>query len=411
MIDLRAVLLAAAAVAAASPAQEPQPKEPAAPPPATKPESPARDPEALVRSLGSDRYRDRVDAERALRELGAAAVPALKKAAESGDDAEAQWRARRLLRQIEAGKGEPDLVPRGRDEVPPQGQPDRQRREPVRDEFESLFERFERDFGIDVPRARFFDDGFFRDLQEQMKAGASRSQGMSMQIGPDGAVRVEVEERGEDGKVEKKVYEAPDMESFQKQHPGVLGRSGIGFQFPGGGMGWFRGFGSPFTPNAPQPPGAGRPRRGQSPPDADVDDLDAFDVVRPVEPVPPPAGKRLGVSVRDEVPPQVREYLELADGVGLMVETVQDGTLAQALGLQRGDIVTSIAGKPIGSPQDVQEALGGVAKGADVEVAFVRKGAAKTAKAPKTEAAEASPEPASPQLKKRVRKSGDESIR
>ena len=39
------------------------------------------------------------------------------------------------------------------------------------------------------------------------------------------------------------------------------------------------------------------------------------------------------------------------------------------------------------------------------------KSAAKTAKAPKTEAAEASPEPASPQLKKRVRKSGDESIR
>lgn len=411
MIDLRAVLLAAAAVAAASPAQQPQPKEPAAPPPATKPESPARDPEALVRSLGSDRYRDRVDAERALRELGAAAVPALKKAAESSDDAEAQWRARRLLRQIEAGKGEPGLTPRGRDDAPPQGQPERQRREPVRDEFESLFERFERDFGIDVPRARFFDDGFFRDLQEQMKAGASRSQGMSMQIGPDGAVRVEVEERSEDGKVEKKVYEAPDMESFQRQHPGVLGRSGIGFQFPGGGMGWLRGFGGPFTPNVPQPPGAGRPRRGQLPPDAEVDDFDDFGGAAPAAPVPPPAGKRLGVSVRDEVPPDVRAYLELEDGVGLMVESVQEGSLAQALGLQRGDIVTRIAGTPIGSPQDVQAALGSVAQGAEVEVAFVRKGAAMTAKAPKAEAVETDADKPAQPLKKRPRKADDESIR
>lgn len=408
MIDLRAVLLAAAAVAASLPAQEPQPKEPAAPPPAAKPDAPAPDPEALVRKLGSDRYRDRVDAEKALRELGAVALPALKKAAEAGDDAEAQWRARRLLRQIEAGTGDGALAPRGRDGAAPQGRPDAPRREPVRDEFESLFERFERDFGIDVPRARFFDDRFFRDLQEQMKAGASRSQGMTMQIGPDGSVRVEVEERGEDGKVEKKVYEAPDMESFQKQHPGVLGRSGIGFQFPGGGMGFFRGFGGPWTPGVPQPPAVVRPRRGQAPPDVVIDDF-GDDV--PGAPVPPPAGKRLGVSVRDEVPPDVRAYLELADGVGLMVETVQDGSLAQALGLQRGDIVTRLAGKPIGSPQDVQDALGGVAQGAEVEVAFVRKGAALAAKAPKAEAVEAATaEPAKP-LKKRARKGDDEGIR
>lgn len=409
MIDFRAVLLAAAAVAASLPAQETQPKEPAGTPPAAKPDVPAPDPEALARKLGSDRYRERVDAEKALRELGAAAVPALKKAAEAGDDAEAQWRARRLLREIEAGKADGGLAPRGRDEEAPQGRQDRSRREPVRDEFESLFERFERDFGIDVPRARFFDDRFFRDLQEQMKAGAARSQGMSMQIGPDGAVRVEVEERGEDGKAEKKVYEAPDMESFQKQHPGVLGRNGIGFQFPGGGMGLFRGFGGPWTPGAPQPPAAVRPRRGQPQPDVDV--FDDFGDAAGAAPVPPPAGKRLGVSVRDEVPPDVRAYLELEDGVGLMVESVQDGSLAQALGLQRGDIVTRIAGKPIGSPQDVQDALGGVAQGAEVEVAFVRKGAAKAAKAPKAEAVEADAGKPSQPLKKRARKADDESIR
>lgn len=412
MIDLRSLLLSGAALAAGLTAQDPKPQEPASPPPA-KAESPKPDVDALVRDLGSERFRARLDAERALRELGAAAVPALKQAAEASDDAEVQWRARRVLRQIEAGKGGAGLAPRGRqdDEAPEAGdappddarpgQQSRPRRDMARDQFDSLFERLERDFGVDVPRARFFDDDFFQDLQEQMKAGAGRSQGMSMQIGPDGAVRVEVEERGADGKVEKKVYEAPDMDSFQKQHPGVLQRNGVGFAFPGGGgMGWFRGFGGQFPPVAPQPPVTGR-SRGQRAPDAGVAPFESL------APVAPPAGKRLGVTVRDEVPPDVRAYLELEDGVGLMVEGVQDGSLAQALGLQRGDIVTHVAGKAIGAPQDVQDALGGLDKGAEVDVAFVRKGVAKTAKAPKAEASE----PPSQSLKKRARKSGDESIR
>lgn len=416
MIDLRSLLLAGAALAAGLSAQDPKPQEPASPPPA-KAEAAKPDVDALVRDLGSERFRARLEAERALRELGEAAVPALQKAAEASDDAEVQWRARRVLRQIEAGKGGAGLAPRARaDEPAPQtgaapkdpepqgqqpGQRPWQRRDPARDQFESLFERLEREFGVDVPRARFFDDRFFQDLQEQMKAGAGRSQGMSMQIGPDGAVRVEVEERGADGKSEKKVYEAPDMESFQKQHPGVLQRNGVGFGLPGGGMGWFRGFGGPIPPVEPAPPITDRPRGLRAP---DV-------AIEPNEPVAPPVGKRLGVTVRDEVPPDVRAYLELEDGVGLMVEGVQDGSLAQALGLQRGDIVTRVAGKAIGSPQDVQDALGPIGQGAEVEVAFVRKGVARTAKAPKAEAAEPADGKPAQSLKKRARKSDDESIR
>ncbi|MBM3974981.1 MAG: PDZ domain-containing protein [Planctomycetes bacterium] len=410
MIDLRPLFLSGAAFAAGLSAQDPKPQEPANPPPA-KAETPAPKPdvETLVRDLGSERFRARLDAERALRELGEAAVPALQKAAEASDDTEVQWRARRVLRQIEAGKGDAGLVPRARADEPappagaaePQGQRPWQWRDLARDQFESLFERLEREFGVDVPRARFFDDDFFQDLQEQMKAGGGRSQGMSMQIGPDGAVRVEVEVRGADGKAEKKVYEAPDMDSFQKQHPGVLQRNGVGFAFPGGGMGWFRGFGGQMPLMAP-PPVTGRARADQRAPDV---------LVEPAEPIAPPAGKRLGVTVRDEVPPDVRAYLDLDDGVGLMVERVQDGSLAQALGLQRGDIVTRVAGKPVGAPADVQDALGAVAQGAEIEVDFVRKGATRTAKAPKAEAVEPpAAKPAQP-LKKRVRKPDDESIR
>lgn len=405
MIELRTVVLAAAAFAASLAAQDPKPKTAPAPTPPAEAQLPKPDAEALVRELGSDRFRARLDAERALRDMGEAAVPALKKAAETSEDAEVQWRARRVLRQIEAGKAGGALAPRARAEDAPETAPPpppQFGRQPdaVRDQFESLFERFEREFGIDIPRARFFDDRFFQDLQEQMKAGAGASQGMTMQVGPDGSVRVEVEERGPDGKSEKKVYEAPDMESFQKQHPGVLRRNGFTFGFPGGGLEIFRGFGErgmpePFDMPAPR---TWRPR-GVPAPDAVV------------EPTAPPAGKRLGVTIRDEVPPDVREYLGLDDGVGLMVEGVQDGSLAQALGLQRGDIVTRLGGKAIGSPQDVQEALGGIAQGADVEVAFVRKGAEKSAKAPKTEAVEPGGAKAAESLKKRARKTDDDTIR
>ena len=35
--------------------------------------------------------------------------------------------------------------------------------------FDDVFEQLERDFGMDVPRHRFFDDAFFKDLNEQQR--------------------------------------------------------------------------------------------------------------------------------------------------------------------------------------------------------------------------------------------------
>lgn len=405
MIDYRTVMLtAAAAMAVSLPAQQPETSAPSKPPAAAAP-APKKTVAQLIEALGSDSYRTRLDAERSLRELGDAAVPELKAAAEQEADAEVQWRARRVLRQIERG-GDATLQRRGEDpgDGNPDGDSDRKDRRrsivlaprandpgSVRDQFESLFEHFERDFGIDIPRARFFEDGFFRDLQEQMKAGATRSQGMSMQIGPDGAVRVEVQEKGEDGKSETKVYEAPDMDTFQQKYPNVLHRNGLGMGLFPGGLRVLRGQAMPqwefdWNGNGQGPrvwsvPGA--PRGGaQGLPEVDMQD----ELVEP--PPPPPAGKRLGIAIRPELPEGVREYLELDEGVGLMVESVGDGSLASALGLQKGDIVVKIGSRAVGSPQDVQEALGPIAKGAEVEVQFVRKGVTKTAKAPKTEATE-----------------------
>jgi hypothetical protein len=409
MIELRKILLVAATGLASSLlAQDPTaPKPPAtgteATPPATtaKPDA-GKEVASLIRQLGSDSYRQRVDAERRLRELGEAALPALRDAAAQKDDAEVQWRARRLVRQLE---GSAPLASRGRgngnddqpnDRAPElESAPKVQRRTPVfggvdddmRQQFQSLFERLERDFGVDVPRARFFDDSFFRDLQEQMQPGAGVSRGMSVQIGPDGAVHVEVQQQNEKGEPETKVYDAPDMETFQREHPGVLQQNGLSLSpFLRGG----RLFGGDTMPGFRFE--MGRPEVqvlpfGTTPPRDRAQGME-------VAPVAPPAGRRLGIGIRPEIPAELREYLELPEGTGLMVDSVQPDSLASALGLQRGDIVTRIGERTIGSPQDVQEALGAIEVGGDVAVTFVRKGKEQVATAKKAEASEPAAAPA-----------------
>ena len=383
-------------------------QEPTAPPTGQPPKAEAaKSVDQWIADLGSDSYRVRLEAEKALRAMGQKALPDLRKAADAAKDHEVQWRARRLARQIEAGNDQglvhrPDRLPQdggeGRDQVRPwmdgSGLP-----EHVRRQFEQMFEGMERDFGLDIPRARFFQDDFFRDLQDQLKAG-TRSQGMSMQVGPDGAVRVEVKETNEKGEVETKVYEAPDMETFQSQHPGVLQKGGL---WPGVRL-WFD-RGDRLQPLWRGLDGTSRvaPRSGVAP--VPIDPLTP-DVAAPQA---PPPGKRLGVTIRPQVPAELRQYLELQDGVGLMIESVQSGTLAEALGLQRGDIVVEIAGLAIGGPEDVQKALGGVEVGKSVEVRFLRRGVEKTASATKKDALE-SADGSSPgdRLEPRKTKQGDQ---
>ena len=82
------------------------------------------------------------------------------------------------------------------------------------------------------------------------------------------------------------------------------------------------------------------------------------------------------------------DYLELGD-VGLMVETVQDDSLAAACGLRADDIVVKIGDRKIASPADVAAALGAIKKGDKVSVEFVRRGSKKVASTSKRFDAEA----------------------
>lgn len=74
----------------------------------------------------------------------------------------------------------------------------------------------------------------------------------------------------------------------------------------------------------------------------------------------PETGARLGVSARS------------TEG-GLEVVEVHEGSLAQTLGLQPGDVLRELDGKPLAVPSDVATALAGA--GASLEVRFERDGA------------------------------------
>lgn len=398
-----ALLLGGLVFASTAPCQDPQ--APKAPPAATAKKTVGQ----WIDELGNDSYRVRLEAERALREMGDAALPELRKAADDAGDNETQIRARRLVRQIERG-GTGRLSPRATPGQPvdpqaPQGQggalpwldqsglPD-----DVRSHFEDLFRHFEDDFGLDVPRGSFFRDDFFKDLQQQFDAKSS-SNGMQMEVRPDGSVHVEVQSKNEKGETEKKVYDAPDMKTFQEQYPDVLGQGGnLRMFFGGPGQ-----FGQmPRFPGIrmldPQQPG--QMRR-----------LQPFDDAAIPAQAPVDEHKRLGVMIRPEIGEELREHLDLPAGKGLMVESVVAGSLAEKLGLQARDIVLQIAGKDIGSTQDVQDALGAIANDQEVAVEFLRRGHTQTAKAvrpvpveTKAPAVQAEPGDAAKKLERRLRR-------
>lgn len=118
----------------------------------------------------------------------------------------------------------------------------------------------------------------------------------------------------------------------------------------------------------------------------------------------PPTGRRLGIQTK-AIPESLRAYLEMAPDIGLMVDAIQEDTLAAALRLRSGDIVTKINGSKVGSPDDVQKALGAIKKGADVDVEFIRRGDRREATTKKQHDAQAVRGVLKPGSNKRVRES------
>ena len=82
-----------------------------------------------------------------------------------------------------------------------------------------------------------------------------------------------------------------------------------------------------------------------------------------IELVPPPDGQRLGVMVR-----------ALDEGLGLLVDEVEEDSLAQDLGVRAGDIITRIGEVEIRAVENVREALGAIVAGETVDVVVTREG-------------------------------------
>jgi serine protease Do len=80
------------------------------------------------------------------------------------------------------------------------------------------------------------------------------------------------------------------------------------------------------------------------------------------------------------VPDLLSEHLNLEQGEGVVIRTLDPDGPAAAAGLVQNDIVTSIAGKPVGSHEGLREAISGSKPGDEVEVEYIHRGEAKTAK-------------------------------
>jgi hypothetical protein len=174
--------------------------------------------------------------------------------------------------------------------------------------------------------------GLFDDMPRPLAPGMhGRSEGFRLESTPDG-VRIEVREQV-DGEERVKTYEGPSLEELLEAHPELRDRIDT------------------------RPFGIAQPR----PMPEEMDEIDELlrrlrgDPWAPLEPSEVPTDK-LGILMRP--PGQWSASIEGLDpGVGLYVERVFPGTLADALGLRPGDILVELNGQLLRGAADVKAVL------------------------------------------------------
>ena len=85
---------------------------------------------------------------------------------------------------------------------------------------------------------------------------------------------------------------------------------------------------------------------------------------------------RIGVAIAP-VTKEVAESIGLGKPIGALVRAVEAGTPADKAGLEAGDIIVKVDGKPIDKPSDLQRLIGGTKPGSKTTVQIFRRGAYK----------------------------------
>jgi serine protease Do len=82
---------------------------------------------------------------------------------------------------------------------------------------------------------------------------------------------------------------------------------------------------------------------------------------------------RLGIGIAPSwVANRMRRAVGLAEREGVLVREVEDGSPAQRAGIREGDMIVEAGGRPIVEPDDVYDALGGVAANETLSIKLVR---------------------------------------
>ena len=86
---------------------------------------------------------------------------------------------------------------------------------------------------------------------------------------------------------------------------------------------------------------------------------------------------QLGIHIQD-VTPSIAEALNLDDAVGALVSQVLPGSAAEEAGLQAGDVILAIDGRPVEDSTGLRNMIGLMRLGTDMEITFIRDGEKQT---------------------------------
>ena len=88
----------------------------------------------------------------------------------------------------------------------------------------------------------------------------------------------------------------------------------------------------------------------------------------------------LGVNISD-LTADIAEAFGLENTEGVLIDRVEEGYPADEAGIQRGDVVVAIDGKPIRNANDLRLRIGQTSPGNEIEIEFIREGVRQSVKA------------------------------